>query len=72
MKYEMTLDKDFDKLFSKIKDSASIPANNDAEIIRRAVSLYHYLHEQVDKEEGSKVAILDKNDKPKIIVDPLP
>ena len=72
MKYEMTVDKNFSKLLSEIRDSKKNPANNDSEIIRRAVALYKYLHDQLEKEEGGKVAILDKNNTPKIIIDPLP
>jgi len=72
VKYEMTVDKNFSKLLSEIRDSKKNPANNDSEIIRRAVALYKYLHDQLEKEEGGKVAILDKNNTPKIIIDPLP
>ena len=72
MKYEMTLDKNFNKLLSEIRNSNKNPANSDSEIIRRAVALYKYLHDQLEKEQDGKVAILDKNNTPKIIVDPLP
>ena len=71
-KYKMTLSKDFNNLFNRLESSSQIYAKDRSDVIRRAVALYSYLHEQVAAEEGCKVAIIDKENNPKIVIDPLP
>ncbi len=34
------------------------------EILRRAIALYKYLEEELDKGDGNKLVIADKDDKP--------
>jgi hypothetical protein len=72
VEYKINIDRKLGEVFSELKESKTVPAENNADVIRRAVALYNYLHKMVKASDGSKVAILDKNDKPIIVIDPLP
>ena len=72
MEYKIIkIDKELGELFRGLRESNVVPAKDNADVIRRAVVLYDYLHRQV-KDLGGRVAILDKNNKPIKVIDPLP
>ncbi len=70
--YKMTFGKDFDNLLGRLKNSDQNSATTNSDVIRRAVALYSYLHQQVAARSGSKVAIVGANNEILLIIDPLP
>lgn len=70
--YKMTFNRDFDNLVSELKTSNQNSATSNSDVIRRAVALYSYLHQQVSTKPGSKVAVISNNNEILLVVDPLP
>jgi hypothetical protein len=64
--------KEFQELILRTKSNESNPAKSEADVIRRAVALYAYLHEQLAANPGTVVCIRDAEGKIIQIVDPLP
>ena len=73
--YKIAFSEKFEELLDNTAKSASIApkASSKSDVIRRAVALYTYLHEQVsDESKELRVAIIDKKSKVVKIIDPLP
>jgi hypothetical protein len=72
VEYKMTFSKDFDNLVSALKQADTNPAKKNSEVLRNAVALYSYLHQQVAANPGNRVAIVNKDNQIVIEIDPLP
>lgn len=72
--YQLNTDNRFAEMLKSVADSNTMApnANSEGEVIRRAVALYSFLHQQIDNQQGLRVAIIDKNSKVVTIIDPLP
>lgn len=73
--YKIAFDQKFEDLLDNTAKSKSLApeASSKSDVIRRAVALYSFLHEQVaDESRGLRVALIDKKSKIVKIVDPLP
>lgn len=73
--YKIAFDQKFEDLLDNTAKSKFLApeASSKSDVIRRAVALYSFLHEQVaDESRGLRVALIDKKSKIVKIVDPLP
>jgi hypothetical protein len=77
-KYVVDFDNEFDNMLNTASQTKQTPAKSKSDVIRRAVALYTFLHEQIDMTEGAKVAIVtldatkNKVDDLVMVIDPLP
>ncbi len=68
--YKMTFSSNFDQELNSLKEFS--PARDNSDVIRRAVALYKYLHQQVALNPEHKVAIIGKDNKVLQVIYPLP
>jgi hypothetical protein len=73
--YRLNIDEDYAKMLDNAAKSEKIApgARNKTQLLRRAVALYLFLHEQVDTaKQRRRVAIIDEDSKVVTVIDPLP
>lgn len=71
-KFQISIDKEFQKLMKETVKSQKNPARSNEELIRRAVALYAYLDRQLAANKGAKIAILNNTETPIQIINSLP